>query len=103
MNQYKFFGLFLAFVLFTSASLVSAGTYYKTTQRGNITSVDKKQKTIVVNSERYKLKHAARIHDIEQTFPSISTLRTGMTIDFNTRKNKRTGLVEISEIWVIYF
>lgn len=44
MSQYKAFGLLLVFTLFASSALVSAGTYYKTQQRGIISAVDTKKK-----------------------------------------------------------
>lgn len=94
---------FAVFALAISAPAAYAGTNDKTVQRGNISVVDKKKKSIIVNNQLYKLRHAVKIHDIEQKFPSVLTLKPGMTIEFMTRNNRRSGKVEISEIWVLYF
>lgn len=77
-----------------------AATHYSTPQYAKLMALDKKNGTIVVRNEVYKLRHGVRIHDKWNKFPTLSLLTVGHEIKFKTHKNKRTGQVEISEIWI---
>jgi len=79
----------------------SAGTHSPDPQYAILKSLDKNNRTIVVAQGIYKLRMGIKIHDSDTKLPGISSLVIGEKIKFKTRKNKRTGQVEISEIWIL--
>ncbi len=84
------------------SAMAMAEVHYKTQQYATLTAVDKTAKTITVRNHVYKLRRAVKIHDGEKKFPTLSSLTIGHQIKFKTRKNNRTKIIEISEIWVLH-
>ena len=82
------------------ATVGSAATHYKEKQFATLLSIDKKNKTIAVRNDVYKLRQGVKIHEAGKKFVGLSSLTPGVKIEFLTRKNRRSGQVEISEIWI---
>jgi len=89
--------LCLAFI-----NIVSAGTHYKESQYAILKFFDKKSRTVALRDSVYKLRIGLKIHDSESKLPSISSLTVGEKIKFKTHKNRKTGQIEISEIWILH-
>ena len=83
------------------STLGHAGTHYTDPQYATLVDVDQKNKTIIVRGTLYKLRQGVKIHLGNYRFPTLSMLPVGHQIKFQTRKNQRTGVVEISEIWIL--
>lgn len=94
--------LFLTCFLSSLPAIGMAAKHYDKPQYAILQSLDKKKKTLIVRNTVYKLRQAVKIHDVESKFPSLSSMVVGREIKFRTRKNKRTGEIEISEIWVYH-
>lgn len=98
----KYMTTFLAVCIFVGLSnTASAAIHSPDPQYAILKSLDKKNRTIFVRQGVYKLRIGVKIHDSDAKLPGISSLVVGEKIKFKTRKNKRTGQVEISEIWII--
>lgn len=101
MKRYTGGLLFICICLSLSLPAM-AGPHFAKPQYAVLMAVDKKSRTISVRNTVYKLRYAVKIHDPANKFPTLDSLHVGHEIKFRTRKNPRSGEVEISEIWIQY-
>ena len=100
MIRYLIYIVLFCSGLMTAGVSTAAGPHYKEIQSAIVLAADKKTKTINVRGYTYKLRQGVKIHDSGKNFPSLSSLEPGMKVLFRTRINKRSGEVEISELWI---
>ena len=67
---------------------------------GHLTAIDKKNKTVVIDGQRYPLRLGAKIFIAGQQV-SRSSLYPDRKIRYTTHKNQRSGIIEIKEITVL--
>lgn len=100
MNRTKTYFILILFCqmllqpLLSHAGQLNPGPFY-----GPLRAVDMKQRTIVLGKKHYVLRIGVTIHDSENKFPRLSAF-IGQEIKYKLRKNRRTGNIEVSEIWI---
>lgn len=80
--------------LLSQAGQLNPGPFY-----APLRAVDMKKRTILLGKKHYMLRIGVSIHDSENKFPRLSAF-IGQEIKYKLRKNRRTGNIEVSEIWI---
>ena len=99
MNNY----IIKSLVILICSSLTSislAGTHFKDPEFAYIRALDVKKQVIVLDNEMYFMHKRIKINSVLKKFASPRDLYVGMPVDYKTIENRKTGRVEVSEIWV---
>jgi len=104
MKKWKYLLISAWMISFATPALASRstgdGAVVFSQQQWEITQIDVKGRTIVINDTAYSLDVGVKVHTADHKPGTLSDLRAGMRVGYRLSDDGRGGQPVISEIWV---